>query len=138
VVEDRKTLKITVTEPAAPIIQPKPKVEPEPTVEPEEPEPTEVGIAPFVDSTKDPQSYVDRYNNEPSYKKWFDANFPEYSSIYEAVGLDEPKTDTPKTDTPKTDKPKFGICGSGTKLIDGVCTIIDMPKPKLKPWWQFW
>ncbi|PIY90687.1 MAG: hypothetical protein COY74_00100, partial [Nitrosopumilales archaeon CG_4_10_14_0_8_um_filter_34_8] len=28
VVEDRKTLKITVTEPAAPIIQPKPKVEP--------------------------------------------------------------------------------------------------------------
>ena len=187
VVEDRKTLKITVTEPAAPIIQPKPKVEPEPTVEPEEPEPTEVGIASFVDSTKDPQSYVDRYNNEPSYKKWFDANFPEYSSIYqavgleepkgiapfvdptkdpqsyvdrynnepnykkwfntnfpeyssiyEAVGLDEPKTDTPKTDTPKTDTPKFGICGSGTKLIDGVCTIIDMPKPKLKPWWQFW
>ena len=91
------------------------------------------GIAPFVDPTKDPQSYVDRYNNEPSYKKWFDANFPEYSSIYQAVGLDEPKTDTPKTE-----KPKFGICGSGTKLIDGVCTIIDMPKPKLKPWWQFW
>ncbi|MFB5605129.1 MAG: CFI-box-CTERM domain-containing protein, partial [Nitrosarchaeum sp.] len=40
---------------------------------------------------KDPQSYVDRYNNEPSYKKWFDTNFPEYSSIYDAVGLDEPK-----------------------------------------------
>ncbi|MBS3925253.1 MAG: hypothetical protein KGZ34_00975, partial [Nitrosarchaeum sp.] len=92
--------------------------------------------------------YVDRYNNEPSYKKWFDDNFPEYSSIYEAVGLDkpktdtpktdEPKTDTPKTDIPKTDKPKFGICGPGTKLIDGICTIVDMPKPKLKPWWQFW
>ncbi|QLH11829.1 hypothetical protein DSQ20_03720 [Nitrosarchaeum sp. AC2] len=101
------------------------------------------GLAPFVDTSKDPQSYVDRYNNEPSYKKWFDDNFPEYSSIYEAVGLDkpksdEPKTDEPKTDTPKTDEPKFGICGPGTKLIDGICTIVDMPKPKLKPWWQFW
>ena len=99
VVEDRKPLKITVTEPAAPIIQPKPepKVEPEP--EPKvEPEPTEVGIAPFVDPTKDPQSYVDRYNNEPSYKKWFDANFPEYSSIYQAVGLEEPKGIAPFVD----------------------------------------
>ncbi|MEX2192230.1 MAG: CFI-box-CTERM domain-containing protein, partial [Nitrosarchaeum sp.] len=28
---------------------------------------------------------------EPTYKKWFDENYPEYSSIYEAVGLDEPK-----------------------------------------------
>ena len=31
---------------------------------------------------------------------------------------------------------KFGICGPGTKLIDGVCTIIE--KPVVKPWWQFW
>ncbi|MBS3921813.1 MAG: putative Ig domain-containing protein [Nitrosarchaeum sp.] len=95
VVEDRKTLKITVTEPAAPISQPKPepKIEPEPVPEePEmgEPEPTEIGLASFVDPTRDPQSYVDRYNNEPSYKKWFDENFPEYSSIYQAVGLEEP------------------------------------------------
>ncbi|WP_237698783.1 fibronectin type III domain-containing protein [Nitrosarchaeum koreense] len=107
---------------------------------------TPKGLAPFVDTSKDPQSYVDRYNNEPSYKKWFDDNFPEYSSIYEAVGLDKPKTDEPKTDTPKIDEPKtdtpkidepkFGICGPGTKLIDGICTIVDMPKPK--PWWQFW
>ncbi|MBS3926084.1 MAG: putative Ig domain-containing protein [Nitrosarchaeum sp.] len=94
VVEDRKTLKITVTEPAAPISQPKPepKSEPEPVLEEpeiEEPEPT--GLASFVDPTRDPQSYVDRYNNEPSYKKWFDENFPEYSSIYQAVGLEEPK-----------------------------------------------
>ena len=48
-------------------------------------------LAAFVDETKDPQSYVDRYNNEASYKKWFDDNYSEYSSIYEAVGLDEPK-----------------------------------------------
>ena len=77
--------------------------------------------ASFVDSVKDPQSYVDRYNNEESYKEWFDENYSQYSSIYEAVGLEEPE---------------FGICGDGTKLIDGVCTIIE--KTVQKPWWQFW
>ena len=40
----------------------------------------------FVDLDKGPQHYIDRYNNEPSYKEWFDSNFPEYS-IEEAVGL---------------------------------------------------
>ncbi|MFB5616225.1 MAG: putative Ig domain-containing protein [Nitrosopumilus sp.] len=55
-------------------------------------------LAPFVDETKDPQSYVDRYNNEASYKKWFDENYSEYSSIYEAVGLDEPKVLAPFVD----------------------------------------
>jgi len=43
----------------------------------------------FVDPEKDPQSYVDRYNTEPTYKNWFDGNFPDYT-IYEAVGLAEP------------------------------------------------
>ena len=57
------------------------------------------GIAPFVDQTKDPQSYVDRYNNEPNYKKWFDDNFPEYDSIYQAVGLEEPKGTAPFVDS---------------------------------------
>ncbi len=57
------------------------------------PEPTtyvELGVAPFVDTTKDPQSYVDRYNTEATYKEWFDENFSEYDSIYQAVGLEEP------------------------------------------------
>ena len=77
--------------------------------------------ASFVDQTKNPQNYVDRYNNEPTYKEWFDENYSQYSSIYEAVGLEEPE---------------FGICGDGTKLIDGICTIIK--KINEKPWWQFW
>jgi hypothetical protein len=47
-------------------------------------------IASFVDTTKDPQHYIDRYNNEPTYKEWFDENYSQYSSIYEAVGLEEP------------------------------------------------
>jgi len=82
--------------------------------------------AAFVDETKDPQSYVDRYNNEATYKEWFDDNFAEYDSIYQAVGLEEPKVE----------EKKFGICGPGTKLIDGVCTIVVVPD--VKPWWHFW
>ncbi|MGY5146668.1 MAG: fibronectin type III domain-containing protein [Candidatus Nitrosopumilus sp. bin_7KS] len=82
--------------------------------------------ASFVDETKDPQSYVDRYNNEATYKEWFDENFAEYDSIYQAVGLEEPIVK----------EKKFGMCGPGTKLIDGICTIVE--KPTVKPWWQFW
>ncbi|MBT3924665.1 MAG: hypothetical protein HOF28_02290 [Nitrosopumilus sp.] len=141
--EDRENISITVkkaydepvTEPKVePVTEPKvepvtePKVEPvtEPKVEPVT-EPAKSTVASFVDATKDPQSYVNRYNNEPTYKEWFDENYSQYSSIYEAVGLEEPE---------------FGICGSGTKLIDGVCTIIDQDYlhsiPTPKPWWKFW
>jgi len=91
ILEDRKTIKITVTEPVAQTPEP----EPEPVAQTPE---TKLGIASFVDPTKDPQSYVDRYNNEPSYKKWFDDNYPEYSSIYQAVGLEEPKELAPFVD----------------------------------------
>ncbi len=82
--EDRETITVTVND------KPEPKqTEPEPKQTTSEPK--ELGIASFVDESKDPQSYVDRYNNEASYKKWFDNNYSEYSSIYEAVGLEEPK-----------------------------------------------
>lgn len=43
----------------------------------------------FVDETKDPQHYIDRYNNEEKYKEWFDDNYPDYT-IEEAVGLPTP------------------------------------------------
>ncbi len=75
-------------------------------------------MAPFVDDSKDPQSYVDRYDNEPSYKKWFDENFPEYDSIYEAVGLE----------VSEVIEPEIGECGPGTDLIGGKCELIDQPK----------
>ena len=120
--EDKESVKITVKQAyVEPVKEPEPEPEPEPTTEPEE-----LGIASFVDEAKDPQSYVDRYNNEASYKEWFDDNYSEYDSIYQAVGLEEPKP---------VEK-KFGICGPGTKLIDGICTIVE--RPVVKPWWQFW
>ena len=56
----------------------------------EEHKSTQLGIAAFVDQSKDPQHYVDRYFNESKYKQWFDKNYPQYISIYQAVGLEEP------------------------------------------------
>ena len=82
--EDREPITITVFE-IGNIPQPEPQPEPQPSNKTEKLIP-----APFVDTTKDPQFYVDRYNNEASYKNWFDENYLEYTSIYEAVGLDEP------------------------------------------------
>jgi len=52
-----------------------------------EPEPISK-TASFVDTTKDPQYYIDRYNNELAYKEWFDSNYPDIT-IEEAVGLDK-------------------------------------------------
>ena len=43
----------------------------------------------FVDETKNPQHYIDRYNNEEKYKEWFDDNYPDYT-IEEAIGLPTP------------------------------------------------
>ncbi len=90
--KDSESIIITVKDPAEtkPKDEPKDESKDEPKDESKD-EPKELGIAAFVDQSKDPQSYVDRYNNEPSYKKWFDDNFPEYDSIYEAVGLKEVK-----------------------------------------------
>jgi len=69
----------------------------EPEAEPvAKPEPEKLGIASFVDESEDPQHYVDRYNTEPEYKEWFDENYPEYSSIFEAVGLEEPREKIPE------------------------------------------
>ena len=97
-----------------------------------------LGIASFVDPNQDPQSYVDRYNNEPTYKEWFDDNYSEYTSIYQAVGLEEALDETPEQidDTPKTQCGpgtvlKDGVCtldekcGPGTILVDGVCTLVE-------------
>jgi len=136
---DRQSITVTVNDVLNKLEPAKEPVHTESTPTPIEstPEPVkELRLASFVDKSKDPQSYVDRYNKEPNYKKWFDTNFSAYSSIYEAVGLDEPKVETPKTKISKAEAPKFGICGTGTKLIDGICTVIEIPKAK--PWWKFW
>ena len=47
-------------------------------------------IADFVDLNKDPKHYINRYTNEPTYKDWFDRNFPG-QTIFEVVGIPEPE-----------------------------------------------
>ena len=40
----------------------------------------------FPSLDRSPQYYIDRYNNEPNYKSWFDSQFPE-KSIYDILGF---------------------------------------------------
>lgn len=54
---------------------------------PDLPEYSPDSVFSFVDVSKGPQHYLDRYYNEPSYKEWFDSHFPD-STIEMAVGLD--------------------------------------------------
>jgi hypothetical protein len=42
-------------------------------------------IPDFPSLDRSPQYYIDRYNNEPSYKSWFDSQFPDYL-IQDVVG----------------------------------------------------
>ena len=51
--------------------------------------------------------YLDRYNSEPDYKKWFDTYF-DGKTLAEII----------------PEKATFGICGEGTELLDGICQII--------------
>ena len=111
--------------------------QPEPTV----PEP-EHGIASFVDQAKDPRHYIDRYNNEPAYKQWFDENYSQYDSIFQAVGLDESTVTVEPTVEPTVEKPEAVeeivtaefieepvdelevTCGTGTiENKDGICIL---------------
>lgn len=71
-------------------------------------------LAGFVDPAKGAQHYINRYNKEKKYQEWFHKNYPQYSTIYEAVGLEEPKDkpkkapakEAPKKAPAKEDKPK--------------------------------
>jgi len=103
-------------------------------------------IASFVDTDKDPQYYVDRYNNEASYKEWFDTNYSQYDSIYQAVGSDESTsslnsknddisdsslsvTSVESESTSEYDSP---TCGAGTELVNGLCQAIKIDKKSVE------
>ncbi|ABX12943.1 Fibronectin type III domain protein [Nitrosopumilus maritimus SCM1] len=159
---DSQTIEIKVNDSS--VSEPISEPTSEPTSEPVKTEPGELGLASFVDESVDPQNYVDRYNNEPNYKKWFDDNYSEYDSIYQAVGLEKPpqipadfvdesmdpyyyvarynidqkfqkwfddnysqySSIGQAVDFHDSGEPQkvYGFCGTGTKLIDGVCTVI--------------
>lgn len=128
-----------------------PPEEPEPVDEPVD-ETTEPAAEPekeipasFVDTTLDPKTYVKRYVNEPSYKEWFEENYPDYT-FHEALDISKSDFDKlvseinseQKSETP-TEKPKTEcglgtvlkgdkcvvVCGPGTELVDGKCQAIE-------------
>ena len=147
-------------------VEPTPETTPEPIVEttPEPivettPEPivetTEFKeILSFVDTTKDPQSYIERYVTEPAYKEWFDTNFSDYT-LYEGIGISEDEylriidvinnpvvipVDSIIVDQPVDTKSEEIIadpelisqiqdskptCGTGTKDANGICVLIE-------------
>lgn len=80
-----------------------------------------LGIASFVDKSKDPQHYIDRYNNEPTYKEWFDENYPQYSSIYEAIGVKDPILDS--LERPMVEVLPTSNCEIGTIEKNGMCVV---------------
>ncbi len=127
---------------------------PDPDVFMDEPEPPQPArdlsaLAPFVDPAVDPNTYVDRYHTEPSYKEWFDTNYPQYDSIYHAVGLPDPAGGSgggvpaepelpPPVVAPGVELPpglelkpgqEYGECGEGTELANGYCVIIGTEPP---------
>ncbi len=62
---------------------------PEPTSEPESSFVTlKLKIPNFPSLDKSPQSYIDIYNNESSYKSWFDSQF-QGASIYNILGYED-------------------------------------------------
>jgi len=63
----------------------------------------------FVDPEKDPQHYIDRYNNEQNYRDWFDSNYSGYT-IYDAVGMSDP---TIQSDIPSWIKNVFKFYSEG-------------------------
>jgi len=77
--------------------------EPEPAPDPTpEPEPEPKIIPDFIDTEKDPQYYIDRYNSEASYKAWFDSNYPDYT-MEEAISLAYPQPEPEPAPKPKTE-----------------------------------
>src|SRR3970040_1565795 len=83
--EDRETITVTVNTVSSPPSS-------------SEPEPASM-IPDFVDPKKGAQYYLDRYNDEPAYKKWFDSNFPDYT-IEEAIELAIPGSFSENSETP--------------------------------------
>ena len=47
--------------------------------------------APLPDAAADPYLFIERYNSEEAFRKWYDSNYGSvYESVYEAAGVPEP------------------------------------------------
>ena len=87
-------------------------------------------LADFVDPKKNPQYYIDRYNNEIEYREWFDENYPGIT-IYEAVGLPvpDPTLEPAVEQEPAMKQEPEPICDPRAELVDGFCIPVT-PRPE--------
>ncbi|TBR09811.1 MAG: hypothetical protein EPO62_04535 [Candidatus Nitrosotenuis sp.] len=145
------TTTTTTTPPATqPPLQP-PKTEAPKTETPKDEEPAAASppaekpktvIPGFPDPKKDPQTYVDRYKNEPAFKEWFDKYFPG-QSIYEVVGLPDPAKTAPTvpgfpdpTKDPQTYVDRYNNDLAFKTWFDkyfpgqSIYTVVGLPEPK--------
>jgi len=68
--------------------------------------PTPKPIIPdFVDPQKGAQHYLDRYNNEPIYKAWFDKSYPDYT-LEQAIELSIPDAFSKEPAPPEPEPPE--------------------------------
>ena len=100
--------------------------------------PTAFAVSDFVDPQKEPSHYILRYQNESSYKVWFDENYPDLT-IYDAVGITKSQylEIIRESQIPDVSQDKCGpgtvlkgdtcvlqkSCGPGTILQDGICIL---------------
>jgi len=82
--------------PAAPAPAPVPAPVPDPDPDPK--------FVPYMNDGDDPQTYVDRYNSDPGYRAWFDANF-EGLTIQQAAGLGASTAPAPSPSPPAAPEP---------------------------------
>ena len=87
-------------------------------------------LADFVDPKKNPQYYIDRYNNEIEYREWFDENYPGIT-IYDAVGLPvpDPTLEPAVEQEPAMKQEPEPICDPRAELVDGFCIPVT-PRPE--------
>lgn len=109
--------------------------EPEET---EEPSSKQIPAA-FVDPSKDPKVYVERYVTESSYKAWFEENYSDYT-FHEALDISKSELDKliaeiekensepAPVETPE-EPTKITECGPGTILKDGACVVDERCGP---------
>ncbi|WP_428323802.1 hypothetical protein [Nitrosopumilus sp.] len=115
----------------------------EETPEPEETIPEKQIPAAFVDTSKDPKFYVERYVTESSYKTWFEENYSDYT-FHEALDISKSELDKliaeveaensapAQVETPvetPDETTETTQCGAGTVLKDGACVLDDRCGP---------
>ena len=95
--------------------------------------------AAFVDTSKDPKFYVERYVTEPSYRDWFEDNYSDYT-FHESLNISKSELDKliaavekenselAPVETPK-ETSKTTECGLGTILKNGVCVLDERCGP---------